>query len=90
MKIKKTIYILLTMFLGLLLAEIVHGLLETRLINGMLAAGSNPKMYVFLGAHCYLPSYLQFGLLALGLVGGYFLGQTWWRLVYVEHRHWKR
>lgn len=90
MQIKKTIYILLTMFLGLLLAEIGHWLIEIWWVNQLLAAGLAPKEYVFLGMHCFLPPYLQLGLLALGLIGGYFLGQTWWRIVYIEHRHWKR
>jgi hypothetical protein len=89
MQTKKTIYILLTMFLGLLLAEIVHWLLEIWLVNAMLSHGQTPVQYVFLGTHCFLPPYLQFGLLALGFFGGYFLGQAWWRIVYVEHRHWR-
>jgi len=25
----------------------------------------------------------------MGIVGGYFLGQIWWRIVYVEKRHWR-
>jgi hypothetical protein len=90
MRIKKTIYILLTMFLGFLLAEIAHGLFETWLIGRLLSAGLSPQPYVFLGTHCYLPPYLQLGLLASGLVGGYFLGQTWWRIIYIEHRRWRK
>jgi len=76
MKTKKTIYILLVMFLGLLLAQIILWSIEIWLLNRLLNAD--------------LPAYLQVGLLTLGLVGGYFLGQTWWRIVYVEHRHWSR
>jgi hypothetical protein len=85
---KKTIYILLVMFLGLLLAEIVHWLIEIWLVNKLMNAGLAPQAHIFLGTVCYLPPYLQFGLLLFGLAGGYFLGQTWWRIVYVEHRHW--
>ncbi len=90
MQIKKTIYILLTMLLGLLLAEIGHWLIEIWWVKQLILSGFIPREYVFLSTHCFLPPYLQLGLLALGLIGGYFLGQTWWRIVYVEHRHWKR
>ena len=89
MQLKKTIYILLTIFLGLLLAQIVHWLIEIWWVNHLLSAGLAPKLYIFLGTRCFLPPSLQFGLLILGLIGGYFLGQTWWRIVYIEHRHWK-
>jgi len=90
MRIKKTIYILLTMFLSLLLAEIVHWLIEIWWVNHLLSMGLAPKLYISLGTHCFLLPYLQFGLLILGLVGGYFLGQTWWRIIYIEHRRWKK
>ena len=90
MQTKKTIYILLTMFLGLLVAEIVHWLIEIWWVNHLLSAGLAPKLYISFGTRCFLPPFLQFGLLLLGLIGGYFLGQTWWRIVYVEHRHWRR
>lgn len=77
------------MFLGLLLAEIVHWLIEAWLVNTLLAQGVIPQQYVFLGTHCFLPPYLQFSLLIIGAIGGYFLGQTWWRIVYVEKRCWR-
>lgn len=89
---KKAIYVLLTMFLGVLLSGIVHGLIEIWLIKGTLSSVGVvlPKEYVSFGGHCFLPPFLQLTLLLLGLVGGYFLGQTWWRIVYIEHRHWKK
>jgi hypothetical protein len=87
---KKTIYILLVMFLGFLLAEIAHWFIEIWLVNRLISNGLAPQPYIFLGTVCYLPPYLQFGLLLFGLVGGYFLGQAWWRIVYVENRHWSR
>jgi len=87
---KKTIYIILTMFLGLLLAEIAHWALEAWFINSVIASGGIPQENIFLGIHCYLPIIVQLSLLIFGLIGGYFLGQTWWRIVYVEHRHWRQ
>ena len=86
---KKIIYILLVMFLGFLLAEIAHWLIEIWLVNELLGEGMTPESYSCLSTHCYLPPYLQFGLIAYGLIGGYFLGQSWWRIVYVEKRHWR-
>jgi hypothetical protein len=73
-KIKKTIYILLVMFLGLLLAQMTFWLIEIWALNNFMLE---------------LPTYLQIIFSALGLLSGYFLGQTWWRIVYVEHRHWR-
>ena len=89
MQTKKTIYILLSMLLGLLLVQIVHWLIEIWLVNAVLSQGLMPTLYNSFGTHCFLPPYLQFGLLAFGLFGGYRLGQTWWRIVYIEHRHWR-
>lgn len=90
MQIKKTIYILLTMFLGFLLAMIAHGLMEMWFLNLLFSKNIVPKEYIFLGVHCFLPPYLQFGLPAFGVIGGYFTGRTWWRIIYIEHRRWKK
>jgi len=89
MRIKKTIYIMLVMLLWLLLAEIAHWLIEIHFVNVLLSDGLVPRRYVFLGTHCFLPPYLQFSLLIVGLIVGYFTGQAWWRIVYVERRHWR-
>ena len=35
-----------------------------------------------------MPNWLQYGFLVAGTVGGYFLAQHWWRVVYVDRRHW--
>jgi len=85
MNIKKTIYIIATMFLGLLLSFLAHAAIEIWYINNLLSRGITPKASS-LTHNCFLPWSLQIILLLVGLVGGYFLGQTWWRLVYIEHR----
>lgn len=28
-------------------------------------------------------------LILAGIISGFFLGFRWWRIVYVEHRHWR-
>lgn len=35
------------------------------------------------------PTYLFWPLLLAGAVSGFFLGFRWWRMVYIEHRHWR-
>jgi len=87
---KKTIYIILTIFLGLLLSFILHALVELVYINIMLARGLEVQGSYFLGVGwCALPIWVQYTFPAMGIIGGYFLGKTWWRIVYVEHRHWR-
>jgi hypothetical protein len=86
---KKLFYILCTIFLGILLATIAHALVEIWYIQKFLSEGLIPKTVVFLGSRCYLPFYVQIAFLLSGVIGGYLLGQNWWRIIYVEHRHWK-
>jgi hypothetical protein len=35
-----------------------------------------------------MPTWVQYIFLVLGTVGGYFLGQHWWKVVYIQRRHW--
>lgn len=85
MNAKKTTYIILTMILGLILSFLVHAGIEIFYINNLLSKGLSPEPSS-LTHQCYLPSSLQIILLLAGLLGGYFLGRIWWRIVYVEHR----
>ena len=41
-----------------------------------------------LNAAVAIPTWVQYVGLVAGTVGGYFLGQHWWRVVYVQRRHW--
>ena len=41
-----------------------------------------------LNAVVAIPLWVQYVVLVAGTVGGYFLGQHWWRVVYVERHHW--
>lgn len=89
MVLKKTIYIILTIFLGLLLTETLGAWVEISYIEEALNVGGVIQTKSFFGFSFYLPIYFQLGLYLVGLVGGYFLGQSWWRIVYVEKRHWR-
>lgn len=87
MPAKKTIYILLTIVLCLLLALIAHSFLEIAYIKYSLLKNLIPTTYSGLGCvGCVLPYYIQAGLIFFAVVGGYFLGQLWWRIIYVEKR----
>jgi len=81
MKIKKTVYIILTIILGLILSFLAHAIIEIFYINYFLGKGISPKPST-LTSKCFLPSFLQIFLLIAGLFGGYFLGQKWWKKVY--------
>ena len=90
MKTKKIIYLILTIFLGLMLSFIIHAWLEMFIIKSAFAQGKMVKGSIFFGiGWCALPFWAQFTFPILGIVGGYFLGQTWWRIVYIEKRHWR-
>ena len=41
-----------------------------------------------LNAVVAMPKWLQNVFVVAGTVGGYFLGQHWWRVVYIQRRHW--
>ena len=83
MNIKKITYIILAIILGLFLSFLVHGVIEIFYINHLLNQKLLPEASS-LTHQCYLPSFLQIILLLAGFLGGYFLGQKWWHIVYVE------
>jgi hypothetical protein len=86
---KKTIYVLLTIVLALEISFILHGLIEIFYIDYALASKILLDDTLFLGRfYCVLPLWLSYGLLLSAVIGGYFLGQFWWRMVYIEKRHW--
>ncbi len=84
---KKQFYILCTIILGVILSYVAHAYIEIFQLNYYFVNGITPVNYPFFGASCFLPYWLQGGLLLLGIVGGYFLGQIWWRIIYVEKRY---
>jgi hypothetical protein len=90
MNLKKTVYVILTIILGCLLIVIAHSFLELWYFNAIYSSsGSFPEKTVFFLLSSYLPPVVPIILLIIGIAGGHWLGQTWWRLVYIEHRHWR-
>lgn len=76
--------------MGFLLSFIAHSWIEIWYIKDILEQGMNVEWTAVYGKpSCALPVSLQYGLLLGGLVIGYLLGIRWWKLVYVEKKHWR-
>lgn len=85
---KHTIYLFFTTVLGVLVSYIAHALIEIWYLRWAQDTEREIVWTKHLGfASCALPIWVQYGLLALGLLGGYWSGRTGWRIVYIEHRH---
>lgn len=79
-RLKKAVYLIAATFLGVLLSFIVHAMIEIKYLNLALSRGVAVPFY----GGCALPPVLSFGLLFFGVVGGFFLGRLWWRMIYVD------
>jgi len=89
--LKKIIYILLTILLGFLLTVILHVLLEVIFYNYLLASRLPVLTYYTpIYGESLLPFSIQLTLFNFGIISGCLLGFFWWRMVYVEHKHWHR
>ncbi len=77
-KLRKIIYITLSIFLGFLLSIIFHSLLEIYIIN----QSTLPEAIGSLSHACYLPDFLNIIIAFSGLIGGLFLGIYWHKKVY--------
>ncbi len=84
---KKSFYVLLSTILGILLSFILHAGIEVLYIRYSDNINWNS---IFGKGACALPIWLQVGLLVIGAGGGFFLGFFWWRLVYIEKKHWRK
>ena len=83
--IKKTIYLLASIILGVLLSIIAHSLVEIFCLSWAMSHGQTPVFY----GNCIFPSWLQVLILLAGAMGGLYLGRWWWGKVYVE-RVWRK
>ncbi|KKS26191.1 MAG: hypothetical protein UV36_C0004G0006 [Parcubacteria group bacterium GW2011_GWC2_42_6] len=77
---KKVVYLLNATALGIFLSFIVHALIEICYLNWLT---SREELVIFYDGFVLQP-WLRIGLLALGAVGGFWLGLFWWRKVYIE------
>lgn len=86
---KKNIYITLTTFLGALLGVIIIALIEKWIINNTLSQGLSPKGYLYIYEYGYISKYLSMSIFAISSFLGFLLGHKWWKIVYIEKRHWR-
>jgi len=86
---KKTIYVILTIFLGKLLGLIAFELLSLDFIKASAKSASPVEFNQIFGlVYSPLPADLFWFFIAVGAIGGFFLGLHWWEIVYVKHLHW--
>jgi hypothetical protein len=83
---KKGIYIGLFVLLGILLAFIVHGLLEIWYTNKLVADFARYSMGYSWADWLRINNYVYTVLFVAGLLAGNFQGKYWWRVVYEEKR----
>ncbi len=87
--IKKVVYVILVILLGKMLAFIAFELLSLKLVRSLEERGFAVIYNHILGPiYSPLPAGIYWVFIIIGAVGGFFLGLSWWRIVYVEHRHW--
>ena len=85
---KRIVYIVAWVVLGLLLSLITHGLIEISYINYSLSHGIVLANQTAFGhGYCALPIWLQSLLLLTGVVGGFLAGKYFWRVIYIEKRY---
>lgn len=84
-RLKRAVYLCAWTILGIMLSFFVHAYIEISYLNW---AESHEK-YVTFYHGCALSPILQLALLALGAIGGFFLGRFWWRKIYIE-RVWEK
>lgn len=88
---KRTIYLTLSAFLGLLVSGIVHAIVEIVYLAWAVKNNKPVTWHTYGGRFpCSLHPILFWGLPIAGIIGGFFTGRIWWRWVYVEGRHWRR
>lgn len=89
---KRPVYLACSTLLGIILSYAVHAILEFALLLDAQRNGTENLLrwttHFGIGP-CALPVWLQYGLLALGIIGGFLTGRVWWRWVYVE-RKWEK
>lgn len=83
--LKRTVYLSAALILGVPLSLILCSLIEIGYLRWFAISSQGAS---FSGGGVILSAF-QAGLLALGAVGGFFLGRFWWWKVYIE-RSWAK
>jgi hypothetical protein len=85
---KRSFYILCAMILGVLLSFLLH----LPIVLGFFRQGGASCAIIntpFLSILCLFPTWALWSICILGIVGGFWLGRTWWRIIYIEKRRWR-
>ena len=91
--VKKKVYITLSIFFGILLASLVHALIELAYLQWAENTGTVVAWTKYFGVgSCALHPVVQYGIFVIGIAFGYFFGRVGWHIVYVEKRvaRWKK
>ncbi len=91
LSLKKVAYLILAVVLGKLLGLIAFELLSLLVVK--LSENDNVSVeYSQMFGPIYSPLSAEFFwiFILVGMIGGFFLGLSWWRIVYVEHRHFRK
>jgi hypothetical protein len=87
---KKVIYVILAVFLGKLMGFLTFEILSLKFVRILMRRGLPVEFHqIFWFVWSPLPSFLYWTLIWAGAIGGFFLGLVWWRIIYVEKRHWR-
>lgn len=84
---KKVIYIILSIILGILLSTMLHAIVEIFIINLLTKDFNKYGLGLSWETWFLIHSIGTIILLVLGIVGGYLLGQRWWRIIYIEKKY---
>lgn len=79
-KLKRLIYIISFIILGLLLSLNLHALAEISYLSWISDQGQVVRFY----GGCALHPLIQIFIWLLGVTGGYFIGIFFWKKVYIE------
>lgn len=79
-KLKHAVYLIASTILGILLSFIAHAVIEISYLRWAEKQGIAVTFY----HGCALLPTLQIALLLFGTIGGFLLGQVWWRMVYIK------
>ncbi|MBU2236102.1 hypothetical protein KKA01_03520 [Patescibacteria group bacterium] len=85
---KKTLYIILSTVLGIIVSFLFHAIIEYIFIRSTEDSAITWNSSFGIGS-CALPEWLQYSLLGIGIVSGIIVGFCWWNIVYIQKRHWR-
>ena len=88
MPTKRTVYILLVMFLCALFGDIVYDALEISYLNSLIESGNSARVAGG-GDPDSSRIWLEIFFDLLGAFGGYYAGKAWWKIIYIEDRRHK-